>query len=295
LIPLGDGGVFDTPLDDVVQGLRRPTHSTAPFLFLPLYEAIKEHGFASVVTGDGADEVFAGHAYHREPGSAWMDGTGSLLERYRSARGLEMQIHVSSLFGREYLDEFGTRRRWELSQFARAIELRARAIESPWDRLRFMDVAIRLRPQCIELQARLAAFAGLVYAAPISDPRVIRAALARPIDPKEKEKAPLREYLIERLGERWQEETNEPFFAAKGSRSVSDLPPGWRAALNTSTTVRNGIFQPARIESLLSALDPSAAYFPRELMIVATAHRSLSDGADSRARVDFTGQARRRP
>jgi asparagine synthetase B (glutamine-hydrolysing) len=272
VLPPAPGGSLDTPLDDVVLGIGRPTHSAAPFGFAQLYRGMRAHGVCAVLTGDGADELFAGHAYHQCPGATWASGA-PLWERYRAARGLCAQIPVAAFFRADYLEEYGSRRAWERSEYAAIIERRTRGLR-PADALRFLDVALRMRPQCVDLQRHLAARSGLEYAALMADRRVVSAALSLPIDgaaPKQ----PLRALLVEQLGARWRTVTKEPMHAPTGGRTVHSLPGDWQDALSVETTRRHGIFRHEHLERQMRSLTPSTDYLPRELVIAATTHRYL--------------------
>jgi len=286
LVAVPGDGMLGTPLDEVVEALGAPTHSAAPFGFLALYRGLRARGQAAVLTGDGADELFAGHAYHRAPHPAWAAlGEGrattadALFAAYRAVRGLEAQIAPEGLFTSEYLAAHGGDRLWERSARAEQVAGAAAGIASPADRLRYLDVALRMRPQCVALQERLCRHAGLAYAAPLADPAVVAAALARPIAPGAPPKAALRALVVARLGPAYAELAKEPMFTPTGGRPAGALPERWRDALGPATCRRHGVFRPEAIARLLAGLRPEDRYLPRGLVVAATTHRWLGSPA----------------
>lgn len=276
VLALRPEGVLETSLDDVVAALGGPTHSAAPFGFLALYRRMKAQGAASVLTGDGADELFAGHAYHAAPHPAWLEGD-ELWRAYRAVRGLAREIDIWSLFRSEYLAEYWPRR-WEATTFAREVASRAAAVASPHERLRFVDVAVRMRSQCVWLQERLCRFAGLGYAAPFSNHAVVAAALGTPLRSgraDRQQKAWLRRFLARRLGaSRWWRLEKEPMGAYTG-RALESLPRSWQEAISDESVRRHGIFRSPQVARLREAPRRRARYLPRALVVVATTHRWL--------------------
>jgi asparagine synthase len=253
-IPPVRGGFAPSLLDAVVQSLGQPAQSMAPFSLLELYRELCSGGIASMISGDGADELFAGHDYYADPGSIWGPGR-SVWSEYRAVRRLATDEDLESLFEPEYVDEYGRRQAWERSEYARAVQDRACEIADALQRLRFLDVALRMRSQCVDLQRRLTESAGLVYRAPLSDRAVVSAALGSPIAPRAKRAL--------------------PSTASARAASSSPLSEEWRAALSPETARKHRIFRPERIEALIAELEPEQGFLPRALILAATTHRWL--------------------
>lgn|GEM_PF-1936340 len=250
--------MLSTPIDKVAAALGEPTHSAAPFGFWPLYEAIVAAGGKTVMTGDGADELFGGHAYYRADAhlvADWAD--------YHRIRSLESAINPESLFSDELLAA-SKAQPWERSDRARQVWAGAEE-RSGTERLRFLDVALRMHHQCVRLQGNLCRAAGLGYVAPYVDRKVVAIALAEPLVPSEPKRA------LKRLSPT-HPHGKEPMYTPMSGR----LPPRWQELLSMETTRKHGLFRPAAVEALVRALDPSAEYLPRPVMVVATAHACLS-------------------
>jgi asparagine synthase (glutamine-hydrolysing) len=283
-------GPLASPLDEVTAALALPTHSAAPFGFLALWRALAARGIRAVLTGDGADELFAGHAYHGAPHPAWDALGGSptvdrLFAAWRAVRGLEAEIALDDLLepgARAALD--ARHPPWEGSPAARAVAEAARAVRAPAERLRLLDVALRMRAQCVDLQARLARAAGLAYAAPFVERRAAAAALALPLANGEARKRPLRR-LLERIAPRasgsagapapWSTLEKEPLHAPTGGRDAAALPAPWREALSEEAARRHGVFRPAAIAALRAEIRAGRAFLPRAAVVAATTHRWL--------------------
>ncbi|MCB9552896.1 MAG: asparagine synthase [Myxococcales bacterium] len=264
LIPLPAAGVRAVSPTAVACALGQPTHSAAPFGFMLLYEAIAAAGCATVLTGDGADEAFAGHAYHRAPPETWAPDIWSTWAAVR-ALGVDPALVAPAVRSSPP---------WITSPAARAVEAELAAIPDSAARLRWLDLRLRQDPQCVALQRRLCAAAGLVYRAPLADPRVTARALAAPLDPA-RPKAPLVALAAAALGRPWRR-TKQPMHALTGGRP---LDATWRAALEPEAVRRHGLFSPAAVAAALAAHDPAAPWLPRALVIVATAHAGLDAGA----------------
>ena len=260
--------------NEVARALGEPTHSAAPFVFLPFWRALAAAGVGTVLTGDGADELFAGHAYHRAPEAALGSGWGSedrpampassetpgrnasLWAGWASARGLG--IDTSALLRTRWPD-------WTESAAAEQVAAELSVCRGPADQLRWLDVRLRMRAQCVDLQTRLTAAAGLGYGAPFADPQVVGAALAYPLDPS-RPKAPLAALASEWLRVPWAP-AKEPVRAFTGGALSPEMARWTRDAL----VVESGLFRPEAV-SALRRIEPNAPYLPRGLLVVATAH-----------------------
>jgi len=132
------------------------------------------------------------------------------------------------------------------------------------ERLRFVDVALRMEHQCVRLQGNLCRAAGLGYVAPYVDRTVVAVALSVPLDVTKPKEA------LKRLSPT-HPHGKEPMYTPMSG----PLPARWRELLSTETTRRHGLFRAAAVEAQVSALDPAATYLPRAVMVVATAHALL--------------------
>lgn len=264
LVPLPAAGVRAVSPLAVAAALGQPTHSAAPFGFLLLYEAIAAAGCATVLTGDGADEAFAGHAYHRAPPRAWAPDVWSTWAEVRGL-GVDPALVASA---------YRPAPPWTASPAARAVVAELEAIADSAARLRWLDLRLRQDPQCVALQRRLGAAAGLAYRAPLADPRVTARALAAPLDPA-RPKAPLVALAEAALGRPWRRE-KQPMHALTGLRPLDET---WRMTLDPATVRRHGVFAPDAVAAAVAAHDPAAPWLPRALVIVATTHAGLDGGA----------------
>ena len=272
------GGVLETPVRDVVAALGHPTHSAAPFAFLPLYRAMAAAGVERVLTGDGADELFGGHAYHRARHLAFeqADSRASFWSAYSSLRGVAEQVELDGILGE-------TRRPgepWENSEYAQAVFEGSSSLVSAPERLRFVDVAVRMRPQCVDLQGALCAYAGLRYAAPIADRAVVAAALAEPVGfYRDHGKQALRALARARLGARWSAVSKDPIHSQNGRRTSSGLPTEWRELLCAERCEEHGVFDASAVEDRVRSLRAEDEWLPRSLMVVATTHAWIEQSA----------------
>ena len=184
---------------------------------------------------------------------------------YRAIRGLESEIDLESLRNADRPDPIDA---WESSEFAGATAERGLRVDDPADRLRFVDVALRMRPQCVELQRRLCAFVGLGYSAPIADERVVAAALSEPVgDHPQVGKRALREFVAESLGGRWGSVPKSPIASQNWSRAPQELPAEWRELLAAAPDYG---FRADVIERVVADLDPTMPWLPRRLVVAAT-------------------------
>lgn len=268
LIPLPPGGIRGTSPAAVVGALGRPTHSGAPFGFLPLYRALAARGIGTVLTGDGADEAFAGHDYHRRPPMAWAD---DIWSTWRAVRGLGVDE-------RALLVDPGPP--WVESPAARRVAAEVAAIEGSAARLRWLDVRLRQGPQCVDLQRALAEACGLAYRAPLADRRVTARALAAPLDPA-RPKAPLVALAEGWLGRPWRR-VKQPMHTPTGGAALGD---DWLRWLDDSMTRRWGVFRPAAVARWVAEVDPAANWLPRAVVIVATTHAGLAGGVFARGAI----------
>ena len=252
--------MLETPIDVVAAALGEPTHSAAPFGFWPLFRAIVDAGGKTVMTGDGADELFGGHAYYLDPAVA---GAVDDWAGYRRVRALEAAIVPESLFGDSLLAS-ARAQPWEASDRARQVWAAAEQ-HTGVERLRFVDVALRMHHQCVRLQGNLCRAAGLGYVAPYVDRTVVAVALSEPLEPTQPKRA------LKRLSPT-HPHGKEPMYTPMSG----GLPARWRELLSTETTRRHGLFRPAAVEALIGALDPAAEYLPRAVMVVATAHALMA-------------------
>ncbi len=272
IVSQGAGGVLHTPVAHVVAALGHPTHSAAPFAFLQLYRAMAADGVQRVLTGDGADELFAGHAYHRRrhPDFAEAKTPTEFWSAYSALRGVGAQVELRAIVADEYYESWES---WTESEFALATFEAAMGRSDAADRLRFVDVSLRMRAQCVDLQAALCAFVGLGYAAPLSAPHVVATALATPTTlDQDRGKAPLRRLLSETLGCRWNDVPKDPIASQTGGRTAHELPAEWQGLLASETVEQHGIFKPDAVRDRRAALDPTNPWLPRSLVVVATAH-----------------------
>jgi len=276
-------GPLATPLEDVVRALGAPTHSAAPFAFLGLWRSLAARGARAVITGDGADELLAGHAYHAARRLAWagadVSNDEALFASYRRVRGLEAEIDLGALLTPEARHRLAREHPpWETSAAARALGALVRGVAAPAERLRLLDVVLRMRAQCVDLQARLCAAAGLGYGAPFAAPDVVLAAMAIPLAPERPAKGPLRALLERRTaperraGAPWGGLEKEPIHAPTGGRPREALPTAWRLALTPEATGRAGLFRPEAIAARLAEVAPDRPFLPRALVVAATSH-----------------------
>lgn len=265
-VPLPPAGVRAVSPLEVARALGQPTHSAAPFGFLLLYRAMAAAGVATVLTGDGADEGFAGHAYHRAPPAAWRD---DIWSTWAEVRGLGVDTH-------DLLMERPSP--WTESPAAHQAAAEARAITNSGERLRWLDVRLRQGPQCVDLQRALCTACGLAYRAPLADPRVTARALAHPVDPA-RPKWPLADLARAALGGPWRRE-KQPMHALTGLRPLGEA---WLRWLNDDVTERWGLLRPAGIARALAAHDPRRPWLPRALVVAATTHAGLAEGLFERA------------
>lgn len=281
VIPLPPGGIRGTSPRAVVTALGQPTHSGAPFGFLPLYRALAARGVRTVFTGDGADEAFAGHAYHRAPPRRW---DPAIWPTWRAVRGLGVDVD-------ELLVDRGPR--WVESPAARAIADEVRAL--PDDRrgsaarLRWLDLRLRQGPQCVDLQRALATACGLAYRAPLADARVTAAARAAPLDPA-RPKAPLVALAEAWLDRPWRR-AKQPMHTPTGGRPLDD---DWLRWLRDDVVARHGLFAPQAVRRLVEGHDPDAPWLPRALVVAATTHAGLEAGVFQRRDIRTGAQLRGR-
>lgn len=265
LVPLPAGGIRGTAPAAVVAALGQPTHSGAPFGFLPLYRALAARGVGTVFTGDGADEAFAGHAYHRRPPVEWHP---AVWPTWRAVRALGVDVD------RLLVDE---RRPWTAGLAARRVAEEVRGFpETPAgsaQRLRWLDLRLRQGPQCVDLQRALATHCGLDYRAPLADLRVTAAALSHPPVPA-RPKGPLVELAERWLRTPWRRE-KQPMHTPTGGRA---LGADWLRWLAPAMVERHGFFAVDEVRRLVEGLDPSAPWLPRALVVVATTHAGLEAG-----------------
>lgn len=269
VIPLPPGGIRGTSPLEVVSALRQPTHSGAPFGFLPLYAALAARGIGTVFTGDGADEVFAGHAYHRRPPDRW---DPAVWPTWRAVRALGIDTALVA----------GRGAPWGESPAARLVAEEVASLPptpaGSAERLRWLDVRLRQDAQCVSLQRALATHCGLDYRAPLADPAVTSAALAlapRPRQPK----WPLVDLARRWLGAPWRRE-KQPMHTPTGGRP---LGPGWRRWLAPEVVDRHRLFAPAEVARAVEGIDPAAPWLPRSVVVVATTHAGLEAGVFTRA------------
>ncbi len=253
---------------DVAFALGQPTHSAAPFGFLPLWRALARDGVRTVLTGDGADELFGGHAYHRSPPAEWPDVWGT----WRSVRALGMDADALLLRSGGRPTDRGespaswSSDPWEASPAARRVEAEVLALP-PAARLRHLDVRLRMGPQCLDLQRRLTGAAGLDYRAPFGELDVMAVALGLPVPTPATEKAPLRRLARALLGVELPFE-KEPLQAPTGGA----LRGPWRGLLAPHRVKSMRLFVPDAVARLSRRHDPRAPFLDRALVVVATAH-----------------------
>lgn len=265
-------GALGTPVSDVVAALGHPTHSAAPFAFLQLYRAMAADGVQHVLTGDGADELFAGHAYHRRPHPAFTDATQPrcFWAAYSKLRGVAAQVELDAITRAGVTARWSD---WTESDFAMSAFEAAMARADAADRLRFVDVTLRMHAQCVDLQRALCSFVGLDYSAPLSDPDVVSAGLAISVPlSRTHGKEPLRAILVDALSGRWRDVPKEPIASQTGGRTAHELPTEWHNLLAPSVVEEHGLFDVDSIRTRTDALDPANPWLPRSLVVAATAH-----------------------
>lgn len=239
---------------EVARALGEPTHSAAPFAFLPFWRAMASAGVRTVLTGDAADELFAGHAYHRDPPPDL--GGDALWSTWARTRALG--IDAEALLRRPGRD-------WTHSDAARTLAAEVEALPAAAERLRWLDVRLRMHAQCVALQARLTAAAGLDYRAPFADAEVVSAALALPVVPAQP-KAPLVSLAGALLGVPFTP-VKEPVVALTGGPRSADME-----ALTSDAVTRDaGLFHPEAV-GRARRVPADAPYLPRALVVVATSH-----------------------
>jgi asparagine synthase (glutamine-hydrolysing) len=239
---------------EVARALGEPTHSAAPFAFLPFWRAIAAAGVGTVLTGDAADELFAGHAYHRDP-PADLGGV-SLWRAWARVRALGIDADV--LLRRPGAD-------WTHSEAARAVAAEVEVLPTAAERLRWLDVRLRMNAQCVALQARLTAATGLEYRAPFADAEVVSAALGLPVAP-ERPKAALLALAGALLGTPFTP-VKQPVVALTGG----PLSAGMQALTADALTREAGLFDP-EVVARMRRVPVGAPYLPREMVVVATSH-----------------------
>lgn len=97
-------------LPDVVRHAERPTLRTAPAPLFLLSRLVRQHGVKVVLTGEGADEIFAGYDLFREgkirrfwarqPDSAWRSRLLERLYPYLARSPVSQQAMARQFFGR---------------------------------------------------------------------------------------------------------------------------------------------------------------------------------------------------
>lgn len=265
VVALPDRGMRAIEPAGVAAALGQPTHSAAPFGFLLLYRAIAAAGCATVLTGDGADEAFAGHAYHRAPPDRWATDVWSTWAAVR-----DLGIDAAALVR----PGFRPSTSWVECAVAQAVADEVRALPESARRLQWLDLRLRQGPQCVALQRALCDAAGLAYRAPLADARVTAQALGAPLDPA-RPKQPLVELAERALGRPWQR-VKQPMHALTGLRPLDDA---WLRALDPAAVERHGVFEPAAVARAVAAFDGTLPWLPRALVIVATTHAGLDAGA----------------
>lgn len=263
VLPLPAGGIRGTGPLAVARALGQPTHSGAPFGFIPLYRAMAEAGVATVFTGDGADEAFAGHAYHQAPPAAW---SPAVWPTWRVVRALGVDADA-------LLDPSNRPTPWPQSRAAHRIAAEVTAIPDSAERLRWLDLRLRQGPQCVDLQRRLATAAGLAYRAPLADAEVAGRALGHRLEPARPKRALVE--LAEALLQAPWRITKQPMHTPTGGQA---LDAGWLRWLAPAMVERFGLFRAEAVERLVAGWSPRERWLPRALVIVATTHAGLAEG-----------------
>lgn len=267
-------------IGEVVSVLKTPSSSTAPFLFYYLFKSVAALGFDGILTGDGADELFLGHATYQKllARGGLFNSEGRIYEDYALLRNLRVSGLDSEFLSSALLPPPAETTPWSESPFAKEVLECLVAWPTASQKLRAMDLCLRLPYQCVALQSRLASFFCLHYAAPFAWTECWPHALAR-----EPRLTFGKRWLREQLAEfgfgffldpiRGAKESVQPPFSG-GMKHPGTIPRSWEELLSEDECRRWKLF---KSKSVLKARQWSAAnlsaYLPRLLHLVATTHR----------------------